>query len=117
MDGQTLSQLRWVVLGGGITLFLCMACFAVPFHHPGPLAVLIGTAILAARGFRTHRELGTSGQATGIGVSEWVRSRDWSALVYCAAVGGITAVTLYCLSRILARVTAPIMSGLGHHPL
>ncbi len=117
MDRQSLSRFRWVVLGGGTGLFLCMACFVVPFHYPGPLAVLTGTAILATRGFSANRDPQISAQATGSGVGEWLRSRDWNALVYCAAVGGITAVTLYCMSRIVARVTASIMSGLGHHSL
>jgi len=114
MDPQSLLRFRWGVLGAGTTLFLCMAC-VVPFHYPRPLAVLMGTASVAIRDFRAPGELGIS--ATGMGIEEWVRSRDWSALVYCAAVGGITAVTLYCMSRILARVTAPIMSRFGHHPL
>ena len=51
MDRQTLAQFRWVVLLGGATLFLGMAYFVVPFHYPGPLAVLIGTGIVATRGF------------------------------------------------------------------
>ena len=102
MNHQTVSQFRWMVLGCGATVFLCMACFDVPFHCPGPLAVLTGTAIVATTGFRAHRELGISGQTTGMGIGVWLRSRDWYALVHCAAAGGITAVILYCMSRIVA---------------
>ena len=118
MDRQMLCQFRWVVLLGGATLFLGMAYFVVPFHCPGPLAVLIGTGIVATRGFRANRYLRISGQAmTGFGIGEWLRSRDGSSLVYCAVVGGFTAIALYCMSGVVARVTAPIMAGLGHYPL
>ena len=118
MERQTLARFRWVTLIGGAALFASMACFVAPFHYPGPMAVLIGTVFLGARGFCAHRELLSSGQEVEeVGICRWLRTRDWSAVVYCAAVGGVTAITLYCLSRIAARVTAPIMAGLGHNPL
>ena len=81
MDRQTLARFRWVVLLGGATLFLGMAYFVVPFHCPGPLAVLIGTGNRPLPGgFAQNRYLLISGQAmTSFGISEWLRSRDWSS--------------------------------------
>ena len=103
MEHQTLVRFRWAMLGGGVS--------------PVPMTVLIGTAIVAFRGFVANQDLWVSDQhMTGAGIGEWMRSRDWNAFVHCAAVGGITAVMLYCLNRIVARITAPITAGLGPSP-
>lgn len=116
MERQTLARFRWVILIGGGTVFAGMAWFLVPFHYPGPLAVFIGTVFVSTKGFCANRELRRSGlEVDDIGICRWLRTRDWSAVIYCAAFGGITAITLYCLSRIAVRVTAPIMTGLEQH--
>ena len=91
--------------------------FRRPVSLPGTSGRIDRPAIIAFRGFAASQDLRISDQhTTGAGIGEWMRSRDWNALVHCAAVGGITAVALYCLNRIVARITAPITAGLGPSP-
>jgi hypothetical protein len=91
MDSQMLSQLGWFILGEGSLR---------------PFATLVCAAIVATRVLGAGRTPLFSDAVADSGVGAWLRSRDWNALVHCAATGGITAATLYCVNRIVARVAA-----------
>ena len=82
------------------------------------LAVLLltGSAITAVSilGVDGRRRIANTGRGTG--AHTWLRSPDWNALACVAWVGGITAVSLYCVNRIIARVAAPFVAEVRARP-